>query len=146
MKRTVFGTHSVIDNAFWHADILPNVFFNENNLIGLVNNEQHLTIGELIVTGQNSPINVSANRLSVNPNPVKNNTVINIYSTIDGTTELIIYDNYGKRIAQKEVKVKTGNNTVLFNELIDSKNLAQGLFMVSAIINNQHFSVKVVVK
>lgn len=77
----------------------------------------------------------NANTISVYPNPATDQVIISMESVIDGKTELVIYDLYGRQIIHRIM------NTSIYTIDIKNEGLLSGTYFV-AIKNSQRHIVK----
>jgi hypothetical protein len=76
----------------------------------------------------------AANSISVNPNPVKGNAVVNINYSKQAEMELRIIDVNGKVLLKQKNQLSQGNNSISINGM---DKLQAGFYMVQAIVDNE---------
>jgi hypothetical protein len=127
-KQISFKYHKAIGNS-WYT-INESFIYLENDLKGGVNNEEVLTIGTLI-SSQVLPTEITtSNLLSVYPNPITEVTTINYYSDNTKTLVISVYDNIGKKIVSRELKVVKGLNSIAWKDLVSAEKCASGIYNV----------------
>ncbi|HVA97690.1 MAG TPA: T9SS type A sorting domain-containing protein [Bacteroidia bacterium] len=80
-------------------------------------------------------------KLSLIPNPVSNEAVVNFVSPIIGTAMLKIYDYTGRLIKTQQIATNVGNNTVP----LDISNFNNGVYFITVNNSLQKYSAKLVV-
>lgn len=81
--------------------------------------------------------------VTISPNPVTDNSVINIYSTIGNDAEISIMNMSGKREFTQRLSLQNGINTIPLQTL---KTLSEGLYFIQVISGENKSIQKIIIK
>jgi PKD repeat protein len=100
----------------------------------------HVKTSTVGVTG----INELENRLDIKilPNPTEGDFAVALNSKISGTVQLILYDASGRKVTAKELAVKQGDHTVLFEGL----ELPKGIYQLNIQVEGKQATYNIVVQ
>ena len=87
--------------------------------------------------------NNSENKLLIYPNPTSSNVTLQFLSNNKQQTQVLIFDNTGRRLISKNISVEKGNNYI---SITDTKNLADGIYLIELNIDSKLFVDKFIVR
>lgn len=102
-----------------------NIYFDFNDPI--LTNDAIVTL--IDVTGLNEQINSST---IIYPNPAQENFNVMFQSTVEGTANLIMYDNTGRKVLNTQVQINVGQNKTSIN----TNSLENGLYFIELLQPN----------
>ena len=86
--------------------------------------------------------NSKAKELTISPNPASTNAQLKFNADKSGVATIAVYDASGKIVLQQQATVLAGNNSIAINNIVS---LADGMYTVKMIINNESLSSKLIV-
>lgn len=81
------------------------------------------------------------NKLSISPNPARNQTIIDFSTTVTGKVQFKITDQMGKTVMHADEFLTAGD----YRKTIDAKQFAPGVYIVQIILNQKIISAKLIV-
>ena len=125
-------------------EVEETLVYNENDVIGVVQNEQSLTIGAIEAAGLVNVAKATSNSIMVYPNPIADGTVIKYYSNSTETVQLSITDNLGRIITTYNATPSAGMNSITLNRVLNGTDMATGVYHLSVKIEGERHMVKLV--
>ena len=113
-------------------------------MVGLVNEEQPLTVLGMEARGADAVRQATANNLTVYPNPINHMTEVAFIAQQAGTAQVTVYDQLGRALNTEPVAALPGRNVFQLSQVFDRNQYAHGVYHLSVQLEGETHQVKLV--